>query len=62
MRVVTGTTLLFVLDYAAMGRPYRPKRLHRQDCPHPSVGSAWRPATSEELKTLPPCKDCQEKD
>jgi|tagenome__1003787_1003787.scaffolds.fasta_scaffold20946848_3 hypothetical protein len=58
-----GSRLVWVLDYAAMGRPsVRPTRLHRTDCWHPSVHSKWRKATAEELRLLPECQDCQHRD
>lgn len=61
--VIEQGALLYVLDYEAMGRKgVQPRRLHRTDCPHPYPQSAWRKATQEELRTLSPCKDCQNRE
>jgi hypothetical protein len=59
---MSQSSLRYVLDYGAMQRPYRPKCLHREECPHPMSNKIWREARPQELKTLPPCKGCQEKD
>jgi hypothetical protein len=60
---MSSSTLLYVLDYEAMGRAaVKPRRLHRTDCSHPDARASWRKATQEELKTLPPCKDCQDRE
>ena len=57
------STLIYVLDYDAMGRAgVKPKRLHRTGCTHPLPEAVWRKATQEELKTVPPCKDCQNRE
>ena len=57
--VSRDSSVRFVLDYPAMGRPDDvPRRLHRTDCWHPATDSVWREATDHELATLPPCEDC----
>ena len=50
--------VIYVLDYAAMGRKSRPRRLHRTDCWHPLAGAKFRRATQQELRTLPVCHHC----
>jgi hypothetical protein len=63
LSLLSPSTLLYVLDYEAMGRTgVKPRRLHRTDCSHPDAQTAWRKATQEELKTLRPCKDCQNRE
>jgi hypothetical protein len=51
-----------VYDYEAMGRPYKPRCLHRTDCPHVAVNvgspTQFRKATPDELTRLPECRDC----
>jgi hypothetical protein len=51
----------YVLDYAAMGAPGRPRMIHRPDCPHPRTPE-WREATADELLTLPRCADCERRE
>lgn len=58
---MSSTTLIYVLNYPAMGINRKPKRLHRTDCTH-SPNPIWRPATPQELKTVAPCKSCIERD
>lgn len=55
-------TVIFVLDYPAMGRPGSPRCLHRTDCPHPLATALWRKATAQELADLPECRDCQHRE
>lgn len=60
---MSPSTLIYVLDYDSIGRPgVMPKRLHRTDCSHPLPHAIWRKATNAELKTVPPCKDCQNRE
>jgi hypothetical protein len=47
-----------VIDYAAMGKPTKPRMLHRPDCKHPFAGTPFRRATPAELKRLHECADC----
>ena len=62
------TTLTLVLDYARMGHPEkRPRRRHRADCDHPyhhppAGPPIWRAATAAEMRTVPPCKDCERRE
>jgi hypothetical protein len=57
------STLIYVLDYDATGRAgVKPKRLHQTGCSRPLPEAVWRKATQEELKTVPPCKDCQNRE
>jgi hypothetical protein len=61
--LMSPSTLIYVLDYDSMGRTgVTPKRLHRTDCSHPLPHAIWRNATQAELKTVPPCKDCQNRE
>jgi len=49
---------IYVLDYEKMGKTYKPRRLHRTDCPHPDPAAQFMPATARERQTLPVCYHC----
>lgn len=49
---------IYVIDYVADGKPGKPRRLHRTDCPHTDQGQTFRKATPTELRTLRECADC----
>ena len=51
-------TLTLVIDYEAMGRRTRPRKLHRNDCPHPYPQTPYRAATADELRDIEECRDC----
>jgi hypothetical protein len=60
--------VVHVRDYAAdkaagVVKRGKPRRLHRPDCPHTSdlPQATYRPATREELQSLPECADCARK-
>jgi hypothetical protein len=49
---------IHVLDYPAMGRPGKPRKLHATDCYHEPEG-IYRAATAQELATLDKCEYCE---
>lgn len=52
-----------VIDYEAKGMAKKPQKLHREDCPHPEDKHAvYRLATAEELRALPECQSCINKE
>lgn len=59
-------TLIYVADYAKVGKTMSPQRRHRTDCPHfgpePPWNTPMRRATPREMRAVTPCEDCLKKE
>ena len=54
--------LIHVIDYEAMGKPYKPRMRHRPDCPHTDQGQVFRPIRTAQERALPECAECARKE